>query len=630
MLSAIQLNPGDRIGNRYLVTGPSLHQGTMSAVYPVVQIGWPTQSYVAKIAVNQQSGLDDAELVAQFDREDKHLQLVKGTTGFPQLVESFVWNNRPVIITEYIDAKPLAIGHFPTGTREGVFACLKSMVVVASLLKVLHDLGLVHSDLKPDNLMIDKTGFVYLVDLGAATELPVDPTEPWGAPGPGIGSQGWAAPEIYLGRISKQSDFYALGAILAAHLTGKEPTIHFPYDESLNLLPGFPRVVQLVKHLTAHDPVDRPKTVEDVIKGLVYEIQRMQSVQKQTSPTTGSTHWRPVSLAGLREAASFATLGWGFLLGMLGVIVGTVGGAWWLGELREFSLPSRSSLIVALYTLFGFTVWLSSSLALCMHRSRILPAYSRSLTIAGLICCSAVSFLLLLGVGFCDWLQTRPDTISWGKHAEAFDPSKLLRIGKSRDNGWRVGEDDRRAVLQSLRLHTVNLAPSLPNSPLGYLGRHMRAFSLPKVKEPVLFFHTAGCLSQKQFRLFVRTDELTQAESLCLMITYNAAAAESETVENRLFFGFDPRKTNGPSLDAIRRLGEVVRALRPTDAQLLLELCQSRAAPGVKHGSKLEWELGTTYVKLFRTEKPADQAWILAMLEQLVVEVRIKARSPSD
>ena len=89
---------------------------------------------------------------------------------------------------------------------------------VADALAFLHELELIHGDLKPANILVDLRGQPRLIDLGSARVLGEPPL-------PGFhGTLGYCAPELLSGgEPSYASDVYAFGAVIYALLTGQPP-----------------------------------------------------------------------------------------------------------------------------------------------------------------------------------------------------------------------------------------------------------------------------------------------------------------------------------------------------------------------------------------------------------------------
>jgi serine/threonine-protein kinase len=92
---------------------------------------------------------------------------------------------------------------------------------VASALDAAHANGVTHRDVKPENVLITRDDFAYLVDFGiarAATDQGITQT------GMAMGTYKYMAPERFTGNeVTYRSDIYALACVLGECLTGSPP-----------------------------------------------------------------------------------------------------------------------------------------------------------------------------------------------------------------------------------------------------------------------------------------------------------------------------------------------------------------------------------------------------------------------
>jgi serine/threonine protein kinase len=97
---------------------------------------------------------------------------------------------------------------------------------VAKGLRAFHRLEMLHQDIRPENIMIDGTGTVKLIDFGAASVAGVCEMAPDAPAATLAGAALYAAPEYFLGAPGTvRSDVFSLGVLTYQLLTG-----HLPYD----------------------------------------------------------------------------------------------------------------------------------------------------------------------------------------------------------------------------------------------------------------------------------------------------------------------------------------------------------------------------------------------------------------
>lgn len=133
----------------------------------------------------------------------------------------FQENNTAYIVMEYVDGMNLAVY---AGKKEQLFPVeeLEEIIKkVAGALAKIHKLGLLHRDVSPDNIMIDTSGNVKLIDFGATRQYAFDETTDMSV----VVKPGFAPVEQYsrTGRQGPWTDVYALAATYYYLLTGKKP-----------------------------------------------------------------------------------------------------------------------------------------------------------------------------------------------------------------------------------------------------------------------------------------------------------------------------------------------------------------------------------------------------------------------
>ena len=124
------------------------------------------------------------------------------------------------ITMEYVDGEDLRV----LLKRQGKFSPKDAVHIVEQVCRALdaaHAEGVIHRDLKPQNIMRDKQGRIVVMDFGLARSLQGDGMTQTGAL---VGTMEYMSPEQAMGReLDQRSDLFALGLIFYELLTGKVP-----------------------------------------------------------------------------------------------------------------------------------------------------------------------------------------------------------------------------------------------------------------------------------------------------------------------------------------------------------------------------------------------------------------------
>ncbi|MEU9988727.1 protein kinase [Streptomyces sp. NPDC048045] len=132
----------------------------------------------------------------------------------------------PYIVMEYIEGRPLGSVLDEDIRQHGAMPADKALKVTADVLAALeisHEMGLVHRDIKPGNVMMTKRGVVKVMDFGIARAMQSGVTS-MTQTGMVVGTPQYLSPEQALGRgVDARSDLYSVGIMLFQLVTGRLP-----------------------------------------------------------------------------------------------------------------------------------------------------------------------------------------------------------------------------------------------------------------------------------------------------------------------------------------------------------------------------------------------------------------------
>ena len=132
------------------------------------------------------------------------------------------------------------------GPEEPLVVHVQILMQICNALELAHRRGVVHRDVKPDNVMVGAFGEVYLVDWGLATEM----GQPQRGPRRVEGTPAYMAPEMIAGlAVDARTDVFLLGATLHEVLTGAPP--HAGHSLAT--------VLERAYHPVVHDYPDAPE-----------------------------------------------------------------------------------------------------------------------------------------------------------------------------------------------------------------------------------------------------------------------------------------------------------------------------------------------------------------------------------
>lgn len=132
----------------------------------------------------------------------------------------------PYIVMEYVEGQPLGSVLQTDVQSHGAMPADRALKVTGDVLAALetsHEVGLVHRDIKPGNVMVTKRGVVKVMDFGIARAVQSGVTS-MTQTGMVVGTPQYLSPEQALGRgVDARSDLYSVGIMLFQLLTGRLP-----------------------------------------------------------------------------------------------------------------------------------------------------------------------------------------------------------------------------------------------------------------------------------------------------------------------------------------------------------------------------------------------------------------------
>ncbi len=274
-MAAGDLAPGARLG-AYRVEA-LLGRGGMGAVYRVVDDAG--RAFALKVLLA--AGTADEAWRRRFKREAAAARLVRHR-GVVSVVDVGEEKGVPFLVLELVPGGSLKALLKTGGAMEWRRAAALG-AEIARALAAIHGAGLVHRDLKPDNVLLDAEGRARVSDFGlvrggAASGLSRGTLTRTGEL---VGTLEYMAPEqAETSDVDARADLYALGGTLYAMLTGGPPFTGFGLElisKHLRAPPRPPREVapeiperleRLVLGLLAKNPGDRPASAEEVARAL--------------------------------------------------------------------------------------------------------------------------------------------------------------------------------------------------------------------------------------------------------------------------------------------------------------------------------------------------------------------------
>ena len=283
-------------------------QGGMATVFKAYHAA--LDRYVA-MKVMHTAFTEDPNFLERFQRE----ALVVAKLDHPHIVPIFDYSNedgRPYLVMKYIEGVTLKekLKKFRPTYRE----MLPIIEDVGSALTYAHELGIVHRDVKPSNVLISKEGKVYLTDFGLARMAQVSTTTL--TSDQMIGTPQYISPEQATSspNLDYRTDIYSFGVLIYEMVVGQVPFnadtpfaiihdhIYTPLPLPTILNPSCPETIErvLLKAL-AKDPAERYKDVNTMVRAFRGAIRQLEGTQVAEAPLPIEKPRKPVDPSGYQS-----------------------------------------------------------------------------------------------------------------------------------------------------------------------------------------------------------------------------------------------------------------------------------------------------------------------------------------
>jgi eukaryotic-like serine/threonine-protein kinase len=286
-----------------------LGEGGMGAVYEVEHV---LTKHRRALKVLHPQFASNEQAVARFLREAS----AAGRIGSEHIVETFdagmLDTGEPYLVMEMLEGSSLADlleqkGRLPESEA------IEWIAQACDGLQAAHDAGIVHRDIKPDNLFVERTGRVKILDFGISKFDPTMTGEMQLTGDLTLGTPYYMAPEqtSHTASVDQRADIYALGVVLYECVTGQKPfqaetlpqlfvQIHLnEYAPASSIAPSAALLDSLIAKAMARDPELRFQTPAELgraLRELAVHTQRAESPFQAPAPVA--------SLAAIPEPAA--------------------------------------------------------------------------------------------------------------------------------------------------------------------------------------------------------------------------------------------------------------------------------------------------------------------------------------
>ena len=209
-----------------------------------------------------------------FLKEARKMAKLGGIPGVVGVKSVFIQNETAYIVMDFIEGETLLKKLQKNGPMD-FDSCVKLMTPIMQALAEVHEHGIIHRDISPDNIMVRPDGKLILLDLGAAKDLDIQGNDGSVQSSQMVAKHGFSPIEQYSksGKVGPWTDIYAMAATIYYCCTGilPPPATDRTIDDTLACQPLLTQTqFGILADCMRMRPQDRPQSMDTLLQILTH------------------------------------------------------------------------------------------------------------------------------------------------------------------------------------------------------------------------------------------------------------------------------------------------------------------------------------------------------------------------
>ena len=228
-----------------------------------------------------------------FLKEARKMAKLGGIPGVVGVKSVFIQNETAYIVMDFIEGETLLKKLQKNGPMD-FDSCVKLMTPIMQALAEVHEHGIIHRDISPDNIMVRPDGKLILLDLGAAKDLDIQGNDGSVQSSQMVAKHGFSPIEQYSksGKVGPWTDIYAMAATIYYCCTGilPPPATDRTIDDTLACQPRLTQAqFGILADCMRMRPQDRPQSMDTLLQMLTHprweaKAEPPNPVEQETPP----------------------------------------------------------------------------------------------------------------------------------------------------------------------------------------------------------------------------------------------------------------------------------------------------------------------------------------------------------